>query len=197
MTTHSAASPSRPHLRQPRSRFRPRRAPAGPWSACGLAQPVVARMPRPRPFTQAPPARAVAPMPDLTRRRARAWPSSRTSCWTPTPTQRNWSTASHTTRRGQHTSTIYARSSARVGKCSHGPLPRDSGLAVGTTWGRSMFVELDTRRGDGLTVTLEWDRDTGHTQIVVHDMRSDGLIAFVVPPVSAADAFRHPFRYAP
>jgi hypothetical protein len=57
-----------------------------------------------------------------------------------------------------------------------------------------MFVELDTRHGDGLTVTLEWDRDTGHTQI---DMRSDGLIAFVVPPVSAADAFRHPFGYAP
>jgi hypothetical protein len=60
-----------------------------------------------------------------------------------------------------------------------------------------MFVELDTRHGDGVTVTLEWDRDTGHTQIVVHDMRSKGLIAFVVAPVSAADAFRHPFRYAP
>ncbi|MFZ0971928.1 MAG: hypothetical protein WAN22_06855 [Solirubrobacteraceae bacterium] len=60
-----------------------------------------------------------------------------------------------------------------------------------------MFVELDTRHGDGLTVTREWDRDTGHTQIVVHDMRSDGPIAFVVPRVRAADAFRHPFRYAP
>ena len=60
-----------------------------------------------------------------------------------------------------------------------------------------MFVELDTRHGDGLTVTREWDRGTGHTQIVVHDMRDEDLIAFVVPPVSAADAFRHPFRYAP
>jgi hypothetical protein len=60
-----------------------------------------------------------------------------------------------------------------------------------------MFVELDTRHGDGLTVRLEWDRDTGQTQIVVHDTRSDGLIAFGVPPVSAADAFCHPFRYAP
>src|SRR3954466_5409528 len=154
-------------------------------------------MPRPRPFTQAPPARAVAAIDDPTRRRARAWPISRTSCWTHTPTQRNWSTPSHTTRPGQHTSTISARSSARVGKCSHAPLPWNSRLAVGTTWGRSMFVELDTRRGDGLTVRLEWDRDTGHTQVVLHDMRSDGLIAFVVPPVSAADAFRHPFRYAP
>jgi hypothetical protein len=60
-----------------------------------------------------------------------------------------------------------------------------------------MFVELDTRRGDGLTVTLEWDRDTGQTQIVVHDMRADGVIAFAVAPANAADAFRHPFRYAP
>ena len=60
-----------------------------------------------------------------------------------------------------------------------------------------MFVELDTRRGDGLTVTLEWDRDTGQTQIVLHDIRADGLTAFRVPPASAADAFRHPFRYAP
>jgi hypothetical protein len=60
-----------------------------------------------------------------------------------------------------------------------------------------MFVEVDTRRGDGLTVTLEWDRDTGQTQIVLHDIRADGLIAFGVPPANAADAFRHPFRYAP
>jgi hypothetical protein len=60
-----------------------------------------------------------------------------------------------------------------------------------------MFVELDTRRGDGFTVTLEWDRDTGQTQIVIHDLRADGLFAFEVPPADAADAFRHPFRYAP
>ena len=60
-----------------------------------------------------------------------------------------------------------------------------------------MFVEVDTRQSDGLTVRLEWDRDSGQTQIIVDDTRSDGLIAFAVPPVSAADAFRHPFRYAP
>jgi hypothetical protein len=60
-----------------------------------------------------------------------------------------------------------------------------------------MFVELDTRHGDGLTVRLEWDRDSGEIQIVVDDARSDGQIAFGVPPVRAADAFRHPFRYAP
>ena len=60
-----------------------------------------------------------------------------------------------------------------------------------------MFVELDTRHGDGLTVTLEWDRATGQTQIVVNDIRAEGPIAFPVAPVSAADAFHHPFRYAP
>jgi hypothetical protein len=60
-----------------------------------------------------------------------------------------------------------------------------------------MFVELDTRRGDGLTVTLEWNRDTGQTQIVLHDIRADRLIAFGVPPANAAHAFRHPFSYAP
>ena len=60
-----------------------------------------------------------------------------------------------------------------------------------------MFVELDTRDNDGLTVRLEWDRDTGETQIVVHDARTQSRTAFGVPPVDAADAFRHPFIYAP
>ncbi|UGS37161.1 hypothetical protein [Capillimicrobium parvum] len=60
-----------------------------------------------------------------------------------------------------------------------------------------MFVELDTRSGDGLTVRLEWDRETGNTQIVVYDARRDDLIAFGVPAPNAADAFRHPFRYVP
>lgn len=35
----------------------------------------------------------------------------------------------------------------------------------------NMFIELDTRETDGLTVSLEWDRDTGATQIVVQDAR--------------------------
>lgn len=60
-----------------------------------------------------------------------------------------------------------------------------------------MFVELDTRDADGLTISLEWDRDTGMTQVVVEDMRAASHIAFRVPQATAADAFRHPFRYAP
>jgi len=59
------------------------------------------------------------------------------------------------------------------------------------------FVELDTRRNDGYTVSLEWSRDTGRTQIVVGDIRTASQIVFPVPAANAGDAFRHPFRYAP
>jgi hypothetical protein len=60
-----------------------------------------------------------------------------------------------------------------------------------------MFVELDTRHDAGCTVSLEWDRDTDDTQIVVADRRTESLLVFPVPGASAGDAFRHPFRYAP
>jgi carotenoid cleavage dioxygenase-like enzyme len=60
-----------------------------------------------------------------------------------------------------------------------------------------MFVELDTRQNDGLTVSLEWDRDTGNTQVVVYDSRAASEVVFGVARAEAADAFRHPFRYQP
>jgi len=60
-----------------------------------------------------------------------------------------------------------------------------------------VFVELDTRHSDGFTVSLRWDRDTGQTQIVVNDARTASDTVFGVPQVNAADAVRHPFRYAP
>jgi len=59
-----------------------------------------------------------------------------------------------------------------------------------------MFVELDTRQNAGYTVSLEWNRDTGTTRIVVDDIRSESQLIFPVPARAAADAFRHPFRYA-
>jgi hypothetical protein len=37
-----------------------------------------------------------------------------------------------------------------------------------------VFVELDRRQNDGLIVSLEWDRETGKTQIVVEDARDEG-----------------------
>jgi carotenoid cleavage dioxygenase-like enzyme len=60
-----------------------------------------------------------------------------------------------------------------------------------------VFVELDARQNDGYTVSLEWDRDTGKTQIVVGDTRTASQVVVPVPPANAGDAFRHPFTYAP
>ena len=60
-----------------------------------------------------------------------------------------------------------------------------------------MFIELDTRHADGFTISLEWHRDTGETQVVVDDVLAASQFAFAVPQASAGDAFRHPFRYMP
>jgi hypothetical protein len=60
-----------------------------------------------------------------------------------------------------------------------------------------VFIELNTRHADGLTVSLEWDRDTGKTQVVVDDVRAASRLVFLVSAASAGDAFCHPFRYAP
>ena len=60
-----------------------------------------------------------------------------------------------------------------------------------------MFVELDTRRDARYMVSLEWDRDTGETQIVVADSGASSLLVFPVARENAGEALRHPFRYAP
>jgi hypothetical protein len=60
-----------------------------------------------------------------------------------------------------------------------------------------VFVQLDARQDAGYVVSLEWDRDTDNTQIVVTDSRTACLLVFPVPGETAGDAFRHPFRYAP
>jgi hypothetical protein len=59
------------------------------------------------------------------------------------------------------------------------------------------FVELDRRRDGGFTVSLEWNRETGNTRIVVAESQTTNQLAFFVPGAKAGDAFRHPFRYAP
>ena len=51
-----------------------------------------------------------------------------------------------------------------------------------------MFMELDRRQNANYAVSLEWDRDTGETQIVVADGRTAGVLAFLVPRESAGDA---------
>jgi hypothetical protein len=60
-----------------------------------------------------------------------------------------------------------------------------------------VFVELDTRRNAGYAVSLERDRDTGDTQIVVADIPDASLLVFLVADANARDAFRRSFRYAP
>ena len=60
-----------------------------------------------------------------------------------------------------------------------------------------MFVELDARQDAGYVISLEWDRETDKTQIVVTDGRTANLLVFLAPGPKAGDAFRHPFRYAP
>jgi hypothetical protein len=60
-----------------------------------------------------------------------------------------------------------------------------------------VFVELDTRQDAGYTISLEWDRDTDNTRVVVADRQTASLLVLPVPGANAGDAFRHPFRYAP
>jgi hypothetical protein len=60
-----------------------------------------------------------------------------------------------------------------------------------------VFVELDTRQDAGYTISLEWDRDTDNTRVVVADRQTASLLVLPVPGANAGDAFRHRFRYAP
>ena len=61
---------------------------------------------------------------------------------------------------------------------------------------RVVFVELDTRQDADDRASLEWDQDTGQTQIVAADIRHESLLVFPVPGANAGQAFRHPVRYA-
>ena len=60
-----------------------------------------------------------------------------------------------------------------------------------------MFVELDARQDAGWTVSLDWDRDTDNTQIVVADSRTACLLVFPLLGENARDGFCHPFRCVP
>jgi hypothetical protein len=60
-----------------------------------------------------------------------------------------------------------------------------------------VFVELDTRQDAGYTVSLESERETDETQIILAGIRDESLLVLPVPGANAGDAFRHPFRHAP
>ena len=56
--------------------------------------------------------------------------------------------------------------------------------------------ELDSREGDGITVSLLWRQAGNVISIAVLDERTGEDFEFVVAAESALDAFRHPFAYA-
>jgi hypothetical protein len=56
------------------------------------------------------------------------------------------------------------------------------------------FVELDGRDEGGYTVSLQWHRETGETQVTVRNTRTASQIVLPVPAANAGDAFRNPFR---
>ena len=61
-----------------------------------------------------------------------------------------------------------------------------------------MFRELDQRKVDRMTVTLEWDPATGRVQVRCEDDRlPDESFCQVVDPREAALAFKYPFAMRP
>lgn len=56
--------------------------------------------------------------------------------------------------------------------------------------------ELDHRVGDGLEVTLLWNRSNGSVWLGLYDSREDTQQLLAVDPAKAMDAFEHPFAYA-
>jgi hypothetical protein len=61
-----------------------------------------------------------------------------------------------------------------------------------------MLRELDQRHSDQLTVTLEWDPDTGDVWVRCEDHRHpEESVTFWVEPRNARHAFLHPFAACP
>jgi hypothetical protein len=62
---------------------------------------------------------------------------------------------------------------------------------------RSVIHELDHRSNGGLDVRLLWNSGTNQVSITVADDRVGESFAFEVTPADSADAFHHPYAYAP
>jgi hypothetical protein len=58
-----------------------------------------------------------------------------------------------------------------------------------------MLKELESRDGDGISVTLLWDSEFHRTMIRLVDYHAETIETFQVPAFAAADAFDHPFYY--
>jgi hypothetical protein len=57
-------------------------------------------------------------------------------------------------------------------------------------------LELDSREGDGITVSLLWRKQTNVVTVALFDQRTAEEFEVVVSPDRALDAFHHPYAYA-
>lgn len=57
--------------------------------------------------------------------------------------------------------------------------------------------ELDHRASDGISVTMLWNAETNRVLIRVAEESQGASFEFVVAGPDAADAFHHPYAYAP
>jgi hypothetical protein len=60
----------------------------------------------------------------------------------------------------------------------------------------SDWTELAVREGDGLEVSLLWDRTGDRVKVVVVDTKLDQVFDLYVARAQALAAFNHPFVYA-
>jgi hypothetical protein len=56
--------------------------------------------------------------------------------------------------------------------------------------------ELDYREGDGIAVSLLWQRRTNRLSVVVDDQRLGESFVLFARPENARDVFNHPYAYA-
>jgi hypothetical protein len=56
-----------------------------------------------------------------------------------------------------------------------------------------LFAELDYREGDGIEVSLLWNRGENSLSVFVFDGRDDNSFELAVKPAEAREAFLHPF----
>jgi hypothetical protein len=56
--------------------------------------------------------------------------------------------------------------------------------------------ELDYREGDGIAVSLLWERSSNRLSVVVEDSRLGESFTLLARPANAHDVFNHPYAYA-
>jgi hypothetical protein len=60
----------------------------------------------------------------------------------------------------------------------------------------AQMQELDCREGNGIAVSLLWQRQSNRLSVVVEDRRLGERFSVPVRPENARDVFNHPYAYA-